>query len=212
MGIIRRGILGGFSGKVANIVGSSWKGIAVMKSLPLSVANPRTTAQTEQRTKFSNTVAFAKAILTTVIKPLWDRFAQQQSGFNAFISRNIELFENEIPTPANELVISQGKMEETIIDDVTATDGSRDITVDWTDDPTGLQNSSDIPYIVLWINEEEKAYGFDLTGTATRASETATVTIDQEMTTGDNGLAWLAFKREDGTVVSNTSSRPFSTP
>ncbi len=40
MGIIKRGILGGFSNKVANVVGSSWKGINTMRALPLSVANP----------------------------------------------------------------------------------------------------------------------------------------------------------------------------
>jgi len=30
MGTIKRGILGGFSGKVANVVGTSWKGIALL--------------------------------------------------------------------------------------------------------------------------------------------------------------------------------------
>jgi hypothetical protein len=53
MGTIKKGILGGFSGKVGTVVGASWKGIAYMRSLPQKVKNPRTTGQRSQRSKFS---------------------------------------------------------------------------------------------------------------------------------------------------------------
>ena len=45
MGKIRQGIIGGFSGKVGNVVGAAWKGISYMRILPVSVANPKTDAQ-----------------------------------------------------------------------------------------------------------------------------------------------------------------------
>ena len=45
MGIIKKGILGGFSGKVGNVVGASWKGIDYIRSLPSTVRNPRTPRQ-----------------------------------------------------------------------------------------------------------------------------------------------------------------------
>lgn len=45
MGTIKKGILGGFSGKVGTVVGSSWKGIAYMRSLPQNMKNPRTEGQ-----------------------------------------------------------------------------------------------------------------------------------------------------------------------
>jgi hypothetical protein len=94
MGVIKRGILGGFRGKVANVIGSSWKGIAVIKAMPLSVANPKTAGQVAQRTKMTNIVAFAKIILVNIIKPLNDRFASGESGFNLFVKRNILLFDD----------------------------------------------------------------------------------------------------------------------
>jgi len=53
MGTIKKGILGGFSGKVGTVVGSSWKGISYMRSLPLKVRNPRTLRQLDQRSKFA---------------------------------------------------------------------------------------------------------------------------------------------------------------
>lgn len=37
MGTIKQGILGGFSGKVGNIVGASWRGIDYIRSMPASV-------------------------------------------------------------------------------------------------------------------------------------------------------------------------------
>ena len=88
MGVIKRGILGGFSNKVGNVVGSTWKGIAVVKSMPLSVANPRSAGQVKQRTFFKHMTILASGTLSSIIKPLWDRFASNMSGYNAFISTN----------------------------------------------------------------------------------------------------------------------------
>ena len=52
MGIIKKGILGGFSGKVGNVVGASWKGIDYIRSLPSTVRNPRTPRQVKQELSF----------------------------------------------------------------------------------------------------------------------------------------------------------------
>jgi len=93
MGKIKQGILGGFSGKVANVVGSSWKGIAVIKSLPLSVANPDTAGQRAQRGAMTQAVAAGRLLLPVLISLFWNRFAQRMSGFNAFIKENIATFQ-----------------------------------------------------------------------------------------------------------------------
>jgi hypothetical protein len=53
MGTIKKGILGGFSGKVGTVVGASWRGISYMRSLPQKVRNPRTQGQRSQRNKFA---------------------------------------------------------------------------------------------------------------------------------------------------------------
>ena len=44
MGIIKQAVLGGFSGKVGTVIGSSWKGIAVMRGLTIAKrGNPKAT-------------------------------------------------------------------------------------------------------------------------------------------------------------------------
>ena len=110
MGVIKRGILGGFSNKVGNIVGSTWKGIAVIKSLPLSVANPRTAGQILQRGKFSQLTILGSLLLSSIIKPLWDRFATNMSGYNAFISANRNAFMSNGEMDISKLVLSRGRM------------------------------------------------------------------------------------------------------
>jgi len=204
MAVIKQGILGGFSGKVAGVVGSAWKGIAVMKSLPLSVANPKTAGQIAQRTKFSNTVAFAGIILATVIKPLWDRFASQMSGYNDFVKTNIAEFAAWKPATAANLVISKGKMAATAISVLTASNGTKTITSEWLDDSDeGFKLSTDIVYIVVVNETQEVIEGFETT--ATRTDVEASVEMQANSVTADIINCYLAFKRADGTVVSNTS-------
>jgi len=202
MGVIKQGILGGFSGKVGSVVGTSWKGINVMKARPLSVANPRTAAQIAQRTALGNCSAFASEILASVIQPLWNRFASQASGYNDFVKENIDLFAGAIPEPEEDLVISKGKMASTEIDDATATSGDDTVKVDWTDDSeSGFKLATDIAYVVVVDRSSEDVYGFETTDT--RADETTTVSLPVKG--GDDYDVYLAFKRADGTVVSNTA-------
>jgi len=204
MGKIPQGILGGVSGKIGGVVGSSWKGINVIKTKPLSVANPKTAGQVAQRGKFSNSVAFAQAILSTVIKPLWDRFASQQSGYNAFIQTNIDLFAAALPSPVADLIISKGKMSATEIADVTAAAASNQLDVEWADDSgAGFKLATDTVFIVAFNEDTGEIVGFDTE--VTRDTVTASVELSDGITIGDTIQVYLAFRRADGTIVSNTS-------
>lgn len=62
MGIIRKGILGGFQNKVGTVVGSSHKGKDIIKSLPRISGKPATLLQRNQRTKFGMATAFLSRI------------------------------------------------------------------------------------------------------------------------------------------------------
>lgn len=202
MAIIKQGILGGIQNKVGNVVGTSWKGIAVLKSMPISVANPRTAAQVTQRSRFANTVAFATAILAEVVKPLWDRFAQRQSGYNAFVQANIPYFSDAGLDIPSGLVISKGKMTATPIATVTADSGTGQLTVTWNNDAgEGFKQGTDTLFIVIAGPKGKDPQGFD-TGT-TRSSQTASVVAS--LNAGVTYSVWIAFRRADGTIVSDTS-------
>lgn len=200
--VIRRGILGGFSNKIGNIVGTSWKGIAVMKSLPLSVANPRTTAQVTQRSRFTTASKFGSILLADIVKPLWDRFAQEESGFNAFVQTNQAIMSDGLIDSTDIFVISKGKMSAVEPTGANFTSPADTIVITW---PTTLPDqyaaATDRAYVVVYAEGEYLVKGY--ASVAARSAGTATVTFS---TTLEPPLihVYLAFKRVDGTVVSNT--------
>jgi hypothetical protein len=202
MARVQQGILGGFSGKIGNIVGSSWKGIAVMKTKPLSVANPKTAAQTAQRTDFKDAVDFAKVINSQIIKPLWDRFADRMSGFNDFISKNIGDIKPGSDL-ASKVKISTGQMAATAIDSATIDAGGNRLTISWTDDSgEGFKLADDDAYIVVF--DDDCKVNAQSAGDLQRDSGGGNVPC-VNLVVGKTYQVRLAFRRKDGTVVSETS-------
>lgn len=203
MARLPQGILGGVLGKVGNVVGSSWKGIPILKSRPLSVANPRTTKQVAQRTRMTNVVAFAQPLLSSIIKPLNDRFAQQASGYNDFVSRNIHLFENEAPTPPADLRISVGKMAAVNPMSMDAEIGDEFVSIVFPEALPDAFASADDQVFAVAYNATQKVFG-TTGGSYTRGDQNADITLSSGIVSGDVIHVWLAFRRVDGTVVSNT--------
>lgn len=210
MATIKQGILGAFSGKVGSVVGSSWKGIAVMKSQPPSVSNPKTAKQIEQRSRMSAAVEFASVVNSTVLKPLNDRFASRQSGYNSFIQRNITYFAGGILATPESVTISPRMNKPQLIDAIAAeakiTKKDASIIINWTSDAgIGKALGTDIPFVVVHNANSKKTYGW--MSTQSRATEDTDYLLfpDDEITVGDTLHVWLAFLRADGTVVFETS-------
>lgn len=107
MGIIMSGILSKVSGKVAGVVGGSWKDKAYLRAW-VKPANPNTAAQQTQRTKFSDCVNFCKPLVGQVFNTYTDKFQKAMSGFNFFIKRNIDQFDGSVDYSA--LNITEGPL------------------------------------------------------------------------------------------------------
>lgn len=206
MGVIKRGILGGFSGSVGNVVGSSWKGIATMKAKPLSVANPNTAGQVAQRTKMTNAVEYAKEILTDIIKPLNDRFASAMSGFNLFIQRNIDLFAAADPTPPQDLIIAQGNVEGFDTFAVSGDVSNNEIVFSWVDNTgTGDSLATDVPFVFVYNETLNEIAVGDNTGVDRSIQGLSITPLPTGWVAGNVLRAYGAFRRADGSKVSNTS-------
>jgi hypothetical protein len=203
MGKIKQGILGGFSGKVGAVTGSSWKGLDIMKSRPLSVANPRTAGQVSQRNKMSHISSYGSELLSTICQPCWNRFAVQQSGFNAFCKKNIHLMEDGFPSIPADFCIADGKMGKTAFEYNIPTNNVLELT--WESDAgDGFKLSSDKAYVVVLKNEGPGTVPLAFPAAGLREDESITLDID-ELATSAEPHVYLAFLREDGTVVSGTS-------
>lgn len=201
MGIIRQGILGGFAGTVGAVVGSSWKGIATMRSRPLSVTNPRTNAQVNNRTNFKALSALGSSLLSGVIKPLNDRFAQRMSGFNQFMTWNSNVFsDNGTSFDGANLVLSRGRLGVTLLDELLQ-DGSS-VTIAWSTVIQGsFQNENDRAYIVI-LDSDANVLAVS-SGAKKRSEESVTLNLGRAMPL--NSFIYISFLREDGTQVGDTS-------
>ena len=207
MAIITRGILGGFKGKVANVVGSSWKGRAVMKSLPLSVANPRTVGQVNQRNKFSFVTAIASQLLISWVRPLWNPFAGYVSGYNKFRSVNTPLM---IGTP----IIDLGAIKYSVggITSMAQNDcelainiGDTEAIAVWNEDIYGTQLATDKIYVAVLDASTGEVLAVSA-GVSSRADLQAVLTLPSPVVGGQVLRAVFSAKRANGTDVADSIS------
>lgn len=205
MATIKQGILGAFSGKVGSVVGSSWKGIAIMKALPASVANPKTAKQVIQRSKMSSAVKFAKEILPQVIKPLNDRFVSRMSGYNSFIQNNINCFEGGELTKPEDLQISPRVNKAQLIDAIAAEAGLHKGKATFQSDAgEGFALADDVCYMAAINQETGEVWGGKCEGTRADGVVTFDTPYNLEVQGGTFDF-WFSFLRADGTVVFATS-------
>lgn len=203
MAIIKQGILGGFKKKIGSVVGSSWKGLATMRSLPLSVANPRTAAQVSNRDRFKACAEFASLILASVIKPLMDRFAGQMSGYNLFTKLNKEVFANPASPVWADLLISKGKMIAPTSSLVAF--GAENIEVTIVEEAGDRYALPTDKLYVLLYNSTTNTILFQGDTGKTRADGSWGYTFDEEQESGNHLVIYLAFLHADGSEVSNTA-------
>lgn len=62
MATFSKGILGGYSGKVGNVVGVRWRGKDILRSLPSKNTQAATQAQLNQRDRFTVAMRFVTPI------------------------------------------------------------------------------------------------------------------------------------------------------
>ena len=212
MGVIKRGILGGVSNKVGNVVGSSWKGIATLRSLPLSVANPNTKAQKDNRTSFSIMSKLGSDVLATVCQPLWNRDAKQMSGFNAYVMYNKLAFDADPLEWLINPIMSKGNLSADLLTAELHADGHSIITTYSSALVNPQDSDDDVAYIQLIHKDNSdpanpefhaKAFSFG----ALRASGTVMVPKTFDVNTGDKIIVSLSFKSKDGREVANSSSQ-----
>lgn len=211
MGIIKRGILGGVANKIGNVVGSSWKGIATLRSLPLSVANPRTLAQRTNRNSFSLFSKLGSDVLATVCQPLWNRDAKQMSGFNAYVMYNKRAYDENWLTWLTNPIMSKGNLSATL-SNAGLSDGGANLDVVFDTSLKNPQDSvDDIAYVQVIHQDNSNpakpvfaAKGF-ITD-ATRSTAHTKVANPFVTSEGDKLIMSLSFKSVDGREVATSSS------
>ena len=151
MAKMNSGILGGLSGSIGNVTGSSWKGIPVLRTKPLSVANPNSPAQQAVRTPWAKLTQLGSSIVGSVIQPVWNGIASKMSGYNLFLQYNAQQAFDALGTfvPAG-LKVSPGTLASTPIINTSITSATT-LNVAWSSAlPSAQALATDKAYIVAF--------------------------------------------------------------
>ncbi len=204
MGKINKGILGGFSGKVGNVVGANWKGIDYMRIKAANVANPRTEAQVNQRTKFILVLRFLSP-LKDFLKEGFKQYAIKMTEFNNAMSYNLKNAVNgnypDYSLDYSNLLVSRGDLTGAMNGSATS-DTPEVVTFSW-DDNTGNGSARSTDQSMLLLYNEDKGEALYITEGPVRDMGTATMQVPANYS-GDTLQAFLSFITEDRKEVADS--------
>lgn len=193
MGTFKKGILGGFSGKVGTVVGANWRGLDVMRSLPKKSGLNPTQQQVEQRQKFALVMGFLSP-LTHILSVYYGNVSGTSSRLNNAVSYHLK--EAVIGSSPNfmidysKVVISKGEVIAAKDAMMTAPQAGV-VKLDWADNSGQvLAETSDLVLVVLY--NIEKAQFVVADGAATRQDMTLDIAIPAAFS-GDTLHAWVGF-------------------
>jgi hypothetical protein len=201
MGKQTAGILMPFKGKVGSVVGSSWRGISVIKFKGPDTRSNNAPKQLDAQTKFSVATNFAKS-MTELFKITYKNYAQQMTARNFAVG---EFTKNAITgtyplytIDYSKALISKGSLHS---ENATTTIQGRVIHWEWTANIAGFgSNPRDRSIMVIYCQAFEnamyKVYG-------PQRDENASL-FDVTAFAGQTVHTWLAFISEDGSKLSNS--------
>jgi hypothetical protein len=203
MGKIKQGILGGFSGKVGSVVGSSWKGISYMRGKAVSIKNPRTLQQMMHRNKFAAALSVLQPI-TAFIRVGFKRYAYKKSEFNAAMSYTLKnAITGTYPDYTidfSKLLVSRGSL--TGANNATAAPVAGKIKLTW-EDNTGIGEAQPTDKALAVAINPAKGEAAYTTDGAQRATGLENLIVSPYWA-GDEVEVYLAFITENGKDVATS--------
>ncbi|RZT95999.1 hypothetical protein EV201_0628 [Ancylomarina subtilis] len=204
MGKISQGVLGGFSGKVGNIVGGSWKGIDYMRIKPSNVANPRTQGQLDQRTKFAKVLNFLQP-MTEFLRVGYKLYAIKMTQFNSAMSYQLQnAITGDYPDYSidySKVLVSKGNLLRAVGGAVESTVAGV-VKLSWIDNSASGGAKATDKALILLYNADKQIAVYDTAG-AVRTVGTQNLSVPTDFS-GDEVQAYLGFISEDGTEVANS--------
>lgn len=200
----KKGILGGFSGKVGTVIGGNWKGIDDMRGKAASVSNPKTEAQLDQHARFGAALKFLQP-LTAFIRVGFKNYAVKMTAFNSAMSHNLNNAlsgvypEYFIDYPS--ALVSRGSLPGALNPLVqSSTPGQVDFA--WQDNSQDA-NASTNDKVLLVVFNPAKQLAITIVGGNDRAAGRQAVTVPSSFA-GDQVECFIAFQNLNQSVLSNS--------
>lgn len=157
------GFLGGFNGRIGNIVGYRWKGVWCVRARPGHMHNPRTEKQMEHRGMFKEEVRLASRMgqaVTLGLRTLADE--ADMTAHNVFVSLNQQAFslvDGRFTVDYPTLRLSAGPAAPVAFGEA-AVDSGNTLTISFEKNPLRLTAADNYDYVYLYAYSHELQMGF----------------------------------------------------
>jgi hypothetical protein len=195
MGKFLKGILGGFSGKIGNVIGAVWRGVDYMRSLPRKSSKPATEAQLIPRLKMKVVVGFLRSI-NDLIKIGYQSYKGKQTPMNAAVAFHIDKAITGVYPNLNinfpKVVFSKGRLLRPSAPGVESVTPAK-IKFEWLNNAPATGSSTaatDMATLLLYNPVKEQFVTAE--GVAARSALTFTLDVPAEWI-GDDVHAWMSF-------------------
>ena len=197
MGTYNKGILGPFSGKVGTVVGASWRGKDIMRSLPKKTDRTPSETQLLQRLKFT-TVSNFLTPMSTVLSRYFGlsgiELTRRNQAMSYHLKYAVDYVDPIFEMMYDKVLISKGDLLGIQNQAVTAVVTDK-LTYTWSDNSGQGQALATDKLVVVVYEPTMNLYYISLDD-GTRADATATVQLPAEF----NGLevqSWITFAAAD---------------
>ena len=156
MAEIKKGILGGFSGKVGTVVGVNWRGKDIIRSLPKKSKRRPTDLQLMQQIKFKQVIGFLQPI-RPVLNLYFGNRVGLKSRYNiatSYTLNNVLEMVNDLPVIVLERVlVSKGDLVGFLQPTIESTGGDS-FQMNWEDNSgQGNAQPSDLVNVICYCEE-----------------------------------------------------------
>jgi hypothetical protein len=206
MGTIKKGILGGFSGKVGTVIGASWRGIDYMRSLPKKSSKAASQAQVNTRNRFLLVTSFLRPI-SSLIAIGYQSYKSGITPLNAAIAYHLK--EAVTGTAPNytialpKFIYSRGELMGANTPKATAVTGAK-LDFSWLADGANMLLSGDKDKVILVVYNPVKQRFVLLTDAAERSALKAELQLPADFI-GDGVHCYMSFVSADGKSVSTNN-------
>lgn len=205
MATFEKGILGGFSGKVGTVVGATYRGKDVLRSLPRKSSKPPTEKQLQQQMIFKLVTAFLQPL-----KSIQNQFfgSKQGSKSRTNMAQSYTMKECVSVTAGlpsliySKVMITKGELAG-FQNLATVAQPNQVIEITWDDNSAqGNANITDNASAVCWCEELSAFEIFEKV--AVRSDSEVSVTLSSYYS-GKEVQVWVYFTNEAGTLACNSA-------
>lgn len=199
-----KGIHGAYAGKVGSVIGSSWRSVDYVRSLPKRTNKAASEDQIAQRTKFSIGVSFLSPIKDLLKLGYSDTMHGRSTAYNKalqhLLSNGISGTSPDFMIDYAAVVIAKGGLSN-LMGPTWSETAPQQITLEWTNETNKYTAFPDDEVILLMYNQQKQF--FSILDSATRNDGTLSFTLPA-VYAGDTLVGWVFTGHRDGVKTSTS--------